>query len=303
MTPAPAQIHSYYAHTRRRGVLAHLASLLDYPSKVWRHHLLVQNFFRRELLGRFRGSLLGILWVLIQPLFLFVLYFLVFGFMFGSRLAADVGPSPDFAVYLLSGVLVVSSFLEATGRACTVVVDNGNLVKKVAFPCELLPVHLGAVAMAVFLVGTALLLVIGLCTGLVQIGANFAAWPLVLLVHSTMALGFGLGLACVYVFMRDIAYVWAMLGQALMLLSPTFYWLHGPGNDGLASKLPWAEWLTWTPLYSLVQCHRHCLGVTSAWLDGTLWSHLGVASLWAVAAVVIGHALFMSRREKFADLV
>lgn len=303
MTPAPAQIHTYYAHTRRRGVVAHLASLLDYPAKVWRHHLLVQNFFRRELLGRFRGSLLGIGWVLLQPLFLFTLYFLVFGFMFGTRLAIGAGPSPDFAVYMLSGVLVVTAFLEATGRACTVVVDNGNLVKKVAFPCELLPVHVGAVAMAVFLVGTGLLLAIGLSTGLVRLDGNFALWPLALAVHWAMALGFGLALACIYVFMRDIAYVWGMIGQALMLLSPTFYWLRGPHNDGLASKLSWADSLTWTPLYSLVQCHRHCLGVTPEWLDGTVWSHLGVSALWAVAAVLIGHALFMSRREKFADLV
>ena len=303
MTAPVAPVHEYYAHLRRRGVLAHLASLFDYPAKIWRHHLLVQNFFRRELLGRFRGSVLGLFWVLIQPLFLFTLYFLVFGFMFGSRLAPGVGPSPDFAIYMLSGVLVVTSFMEATSRACTVVVDNGNLVKKVAFPCELLPVHVGGVAIMVFLVGVLLLLTLGLSTGVARIGANIFLWPLVLIAHVVMALGFGLALACIHVFMRDAAYIWGMLGQALMLLSPTFYWLYGPTGDGLASRLPWAEWLTWTPLYSLVQAHRHCLGVTPEWLDGDVWSHLATTASWAIGAMVFGHALFMSRREKYADLV
>ena len=58
-----------------------------------------------------------------------------------------------------------------------------------------------------------------------------------------------------------------------------------------------------SPLYALMQAHRHSLGITPATLDGTLLGHLGVAAIWAVVFMVAGYGLFMSRREKFADLV
>jgi len=292
-------IHEHYAHARRRGVLRHLGAVLRYPARIWRHRLLVQNFFRRELFGRFRGSFLGVFWVLVQPIFLFSIYFFVFGFMFGVKFGAE--PGPAFAVYMLSGLLVVTNYMEATSRACTVVVENGNLVKKVAFPCELLPVHLVGVATMVFIVGLIVLMVIGLSTGTVTPDLRLLVWPLVLLVQIVFCLGVGLTLACVHVFMRDTSHIWALLGQAWMFLSPAFWYLEGEG--GLLAKTEWAGWLRLNPLYPLMQAHRLALGVTPSRVDGTLGGHLAVAAAWAIAFLVLGHAVFTSRREKFADLV
>lgn len=272
---------------------------MRYPRRIWRHHLLVQNFFRRELFGRFRGSVLGVFWVLIQPIFLFSIYFFVFAFMFSTKFGGSTGPA--FAVYMLSGLLVVTSYMEATTRSCTVVVENGNLVKKVAFPCELLPVHLVGVSTMVFLVGVVVLMVIGLSTGTMAPDARILLWPFVVVVQVVFSLGVGLTLACVHVFMRDASHLWGLLGQAWMFLSPTFWYLEGDG--GLLQKSELAAWLRINPLYPLMQAHRLALGVTPGAVDGTLGEHLLVASAWAVAFIVFGHALFMSRREKFADLV
>lgn len=276
-----------------------LGEVLGYPVRIWQHRLLVQNFFRRELFGRFRGSFLGVFWVLVQPIFLFSIYFFVFGFMFGTKFGGQVGPG--FAVYMLSGLLVVTAFMEATLRSCTVVVENGNLVKKVAFPCELLPVHLVAVSTMVFLVGAIVLMAIGLPTGTITPDARILLWPVVLLVQIVFCLGVGLLLACVHVFMRDASHIWGLLGQAWMFLSPGFWWMEGP--DGLLAKASWAEWLRLNPLYPLLQAHRLSLGVTPSHVDGTLTGHLLTASAWAVGMLTVGHALFISRREKFADLV
>lgn len=297
---APASIlHEHYAHARRRGVTRYLGDVLRYPVRIWRHRLLVQNFFRRELFGRFRGSFLGVFWVLVQPIFLFSIYFFVFGFMFSVKFAGAVGPA--FAVYMLSGLLVVTSFMESTSRACTTVVENGNLVKKVAFPCELLPVHLVAVATMVFLVGVIVLMTVGLSFGTITPDARLLAWPLVLLVQVVFCLGVGLTLACINVFMRDASHIWSLLGQAWMFLSPGFWWMEGEG--GLLQKAEWASWLRLNPLYPLMQAHRLSLGVTLERVDGTLTQHLSVAAAWAIGFMVLGHSLFMSRREKFADLV
>lgn len=282
----------------------HFGGALRYPLLAVRYRLLVQNFFRRELVGRFRGSFLGVFWVLLHPIFLFSIYFFVFGYVFRAKLSAGIvetaGPSPDFAVYMLSGLLVINSFMEATSRSCTTIHENGNLVKKVAFPCELLPVHLVGVSTVVFLVGVTVLLALGIPTGTIVPDAQLAFWPLVLAVQVVLSLGVGLTLACVYVFMRDAAQVWSMFGQALLFLSPTF-WRLAP--DGLAAPEPWATVLRANPLYALMQAHRHSLGVTRFALDGTLLGHLAVAAAWAFAALLFGYGLFMSRREKFADMV
>ena len=72
-------------------------------------------------------------WLLLQTLFLFSIYFLVFGMFLGNWRWGQK-PDPTFAIYLFSGVIVFHSIIEATTQCCSIVVDNGNLVKKVAFP-------------------------------------------------------------------------------------------------------------------------------------------------------------------------
>ncbi len=301
MTPPELPTHKYFAHTRPRGVFRHVSGLLGYPALAWRQHLLVQNFFRRELFGRFRGSFLGAFWVLLNPVFQFTIYFFIFGYVFKMRLSPGDGPDPAFAVYMLSGLLVVNAFMEATSRSCTTIHENGNLVKKVAFPCELLPVHLVSVATIVYLVGTAVLMVAGYSTGCMHFGPEILWWPVVLIVQMAMSLGVSLALACIYVFMRDASHIWAVLGQAVMFLSPTF-WVMG-GQHGLGANAPWVSGLRFGPLYALMQAQRHSLGITPEVLDGTLLGHLSVSAAWAALFLVVGYGLFASRREKFADLV
>ena len=296
-----APLTERYAENRRRGLLPWLGPMLGYPGVVWRQRVLVHNFFRRELLGRFRGSALGIFWVLVQPIFLFAVYFAVFGFLFETRFTPGEGPDANFAIYLFSGVLVITAFLEATTRSCTSVVDNGNLVKKVAFPCELLPVHLGLVSLLVMLVGVLVLLASGMAFGVVVPGWGLLALPVVVFLQFVLALGIGLLLAGLHVFMRDAVQIWSILGQAWMFLSPVFWVMDGPG--GFRARLSWAGVLEWNPLYSIIQAHRLSLGVTPTIVDGTLGGHLLASAAWAFGCLALGYTFFMSRREKFADLV
>ena len=71
-------VRNYDAATATRGVLGHLRSMFGYPAQAWHHRYMVQNFFRRDLLSRVNGSYLGVGWILMQPVFLFVVYYFVF---------------------------------------------------------------------------------------------------------------------------------------------------------------------------------------------------------------------------------
>lgn len=306
MTGTAAPLQQYSAEDAPRGVLRHVLPVVGYPAAIWRHRYLVANFFRRELLGRFRGSFLGMFWVLVHPMFLFLIYYLVFGLLLGSWKIGQP-PDPSFAIYLFSGVVAFQALIEATTRSCTSVVDNGNLVKKVAFPSELLPVHVTAIALVVYLVGATVCLIAGTAFGVLQPGWMLLTLPLVLLVQLVLSLGLGLLLANLHVFARDTSHLWGIAATAWMFLSPVFWYPHlltekfGAGAEAF---------FAFNPAHHLVQAHRIALGAVDHALPdgqmiafGSLWQHLGWTSLWAVGLLVVGYGTFMSRRHKFADLI
>lgn len=311
-----ATVRHYDAETARRGVFRHLLPLPGYPKLIWEHRFMVANFFRRELLGRFRGSVLGIFWVLVQPVFMFAVYFMVFGMLFGNW-KWGMPPDPGFALYLFSGMIAFQALIEGTSGACTVVVGNSNLVKKVAFPSELLPVPGVMVAMTVYLVGAGVCLIAGLLTsifmppGLLQPGPMLLLLPLVMLVQFVMTLGIGLLLANLQVFARDVNHLWRIIGMAWMFLSPVF-WFPFMMREKFAGMGGWFADLFFAlnPAYPLLQANRIVLGAVDSEVVGrgvvrfgNFWGELGVASLWALFFLALGYSVFMSRRHKFADLV
>jgi lipopolysaccharide transport system permease protein len=310
VTAAP--LHRCSAEDVDRGVFASIPGVVFYPRTMWRHRGLVWNFFRRDLLGRFRGSALGVLWVLVHPVFQFAVYYVVFGFLFGPRLEASATPDPFFPFHLFFGIVAYGAFMEGSSRACTVVVDNGNLVKKVAFPCELLVVHPVLTAMVVYVVGAALVLAIGIPLGHVQPDLRILCWPLVLVVHVALTLGVGLLLANCFVFARDVSHLWGIAAQALMFLSPVFWWI--AQIDSLLQGSPgWAAAFRWNPLYPLLHAHRQCLGLgdhpvaaaggAAPVVPEPLGNNLLLAAAWAAVFLAFGYGAFLSRRPKYADLV
>jgi lipopolysaccharide transport system permease protein len=312
------EIHSYDAVTAPRGMLKHIFPILGYPKVIASNTEILANFFRRDLLGRFRGSFLGIFWVLIQPIFMFAIYFFVFGYLFAPRMAPGAGPNVEFALYLFSGIIAFSSFSESTTRSCGVVLENGNLVKKVRFPCELLPIPNVLVAMITYLVGAVVFLIVGFSFGMLEVGPHTFAWPLVILVHAVMSLGFGLILACLQVLIRDTAHLYAIASQAWFFLSPVF-WFPRMLEEKLGS---WSWVLEFNPMYPLVHAHRQALGFTSPNMGlmvhyaedasgkpimgaplESVWYHTGIAAIWAFFFLFIGYSFFTSRKNKFSDLV
>jgi ABC-type polysaccharide/polyol phosphate export permease len=289
-------VRHHDAATFRRGFFDHVGSIVRFPSLVWANRYMVQNFLRRDLMSRAHGSVLGVWWILLQPLFLFAIYYVVFGFF----LARTQEPSAAFAIYLFSGVIVFHALTESSTQACGIVVDNSNLVKKVAFPAEVLLVHVSLVSVVIYLVGAVVLLAAGLLSGLAQPGWLLFALPLVLLVQFTMTLGIGLVLANFHVFLRDTAQLWRLATMAWMFLSPVFWMPSDLDGKVPPAVLDWMQALN--PAWSLIQAHRLVLGGASQQF-GAFWPHLGTAAAWAVVLLLLGYGLFMSRKHKFADLI
>lgn len=250
---------------------------------------------RNEVLGRYRGSMFGVLWVLATPLFMLAIYTFVFGVVLRVRwpngTASPPSSTAEFALILFAGLVVFQLFAEVVTRSPRLVLANPSYVKKVVFPLEVLvPVALGAglfhLAVSFAVLMGAMLIV---CGGI----PLSALWlPFVLAPLAMVVLGLGWFLAALGVYFRDIEQVIGTLVTALLFLSPVFYPL---------SALPdWVRpWIALNPITLPVEEVRAVL------ILGRMPDLAGLAA-YALAAIVVaglGYLFFQKTRRGFADVL
>ncbi len=257
---------------------------------IWRHRGLIRSMVRRDIAGRYRGSLGDVLWTFLHPLLLMLTYFFVFGVVLQARFGADPSRS-GFALYFLAGLLPWLPFQEALGRAPTVLLEHRNFVKKMVFPVETLPVHQALAG----LVTEAFALVVFLAFLVALRGALpvTALWLPVLLVPQLLfTLGAGWFLAALGVFVRDLGHIIGFLLTLWFFLTPICY-------PEASLPAPALEVLRKNPMYVLVRGYRAIL------LEGQAPSFEPLWKLWLVALLVcvLGHAFFYKLRRSFADVI
>jgi lipopolysaccharide transport system permease protein len=261
-------------------------------TSFWRNRQLILQLTRREVIGRYRGSLMGLAWSFLNPLLMLVVYTFVFSVVFKSRWGTGGQESrADFAIILFTGMIVFNLFAEIINRAPGLIISNVNYVKKVVFPLEILSwVSLGSVLFH-SLVSLIVLL-------LVQIIINHSLpwtiifFPLVLLPLIFASLGVAWFLAALGVFVRDIGQVTGVFTTVLMFLSAVFYPL---------SALPEAYQvlLKLNPLVLIIIESRKVL------VFGSLpdWFSIGIALLVGFSIATAGFWWFQRTRKGFADVL
>jgi lipopolysaccharide transport system permease protein len=193
-----------------------------HPTVVNRWHgQLVLELIKRDFAGRYRGTVGGLLWSFAQPMFLLVVYTLAFGVVLQVRWQ-NQGDATDYALMLFAGLIVYNTVADVLQRAPTLITSHPNFVKKIVFPLELFPLVTCASALLHALIATAIwVLGYGLLRGVPLAVALLA--PLVLLCMLPLLLGLGWLLSAIGVVVRDLQHATAMVGTALLFLSPVFY--------------------------------------------------------------------------------
>lgn len=188
-----------------------------------RHRTLIWQFSRREVLGRYRGSLFGLAWSFITPLLMLGVYTFVFVGVFKARWpGAEAGGGLEFALQIFVGLMVFNLFAEVASRAPRLIVDQPNLVKKVVFPLEILPwISVLSGCFHLLISGVVLLAVATGVRGGLPVTA--IALPLVLLPLIPMLLGLCWLLSALGVFIRDVGQMMGMVVNLAMFLSPVFF--------------------------------------------------------------------------------
>src|SRR5947209_2696673 len=250
-----------------------------------RHHLfLLKELVKRDFQGRYAGSLLGLVWSFVQPLWMLLLFTFVFSTV--MRISPVGTRTGHFSVFLFSGLLPWMALNEGVTRAATAITDNSSLVKKLRFPSELL---VGAVVLAALLHEA-----IAGCIFLVVLAAlrelSWGGLPVLLLavpLQVALTLGLGLILGSANVFFRDTSQILGMAFTGWFYLTPIVYPL---------ALVParFQPWLRLNPLTALVGLYRQALlGGAPALVPGT-------GALAAVAIVLLFFGLLLFRRLKTA---
>ncbi|WP_307488513.1 ABC transporter permease [Pseudarthrobacter defluvii] len=220
---------------------------------VYEHRFLLKLLVRKEIKVRYRGSVLGLLWSYVKPLMQFLIYFVALGIFLNLQRG-----TPNYAIYLFAGIVLVNFFTESLGNATRSIVDNRDLIRKIYLPRELFPVATVWVSAAHFL--PQLIVLVGACLisgwtpSLMQLGASLLAFFLV----SILATGLGLLFSAANVYFRDsenivdmilmvvtwaspVLYVWTMVRDAM----GPWYWVYQLNPMTVAVEI--FHWTFWQP--------------------------------------------------------
>lgn len=268
-------------------------SLAALAKSLWRNRQLIVQMTKREVVGRYKGSAMGLAWSFFNPVFMLVVYTFVFSDIFKSRWGGVGGDDSktQFAVVLFVGMIVLSLFSEVLNRAPGLILSNVNYVKKVVFPLEILPViAMGAALFHSIISLGVLLTAFVLFNGYLQWTAVFT--PLVMLPLVILTTGLAWMLASLGVFLRDVGQTIGIITTVLMFLSPVFY-------PVTAVPERFRQFIMANPLTFIIEQARDVL----IWGLLPNWVGLGIYTLAATAIAWAGYALFQKTRKGFADVL
>jgi len=278
-----------------------MIKLLENLKTIYRYRGLIQSLVGRELKARYRGTVLGFLWSFINPLLLMIIYSIVFGFIIGPRDPAFNNNSILYALFLFCGVLPWTWFSSSSLEAANVLMIQGNLIKKVLFPAEVLPIVVVTSNFIHFLFGLPILFgAKALISCFVPNAPGFSIYlvflPYVILVQYIFTLGLGLFLSALTVHFRDIKDILANLLTFWFFASPIIYPMtFGPIKKSVILR----TFLNLNPITHIMVGYQN----TVFFGEMIRWKRLSVTLLVAIIIFIVGYHVFDKLRDSFPEEV
>lgn len=256
------------------------------------NHYLIWQLTKREIIGRYKGSFLGLTWSFLNPLFMLAVYTFVFSTVFKARWGISHHESKsEFALTLFCGLIAFNLFAESVTRAPSLILANANYVRKVVFPLEILPLPVLGASLIHGLISIVILLA-GVALTKAELPLTIVYLPFVMAPLIFLTLGLSWFLASLGVFIRDFQQMIGIGVQLFMFLSPVFY-------PVTALPEPYRGWMEYNPLTSVLENFRRVL----IWDLHPEWHWLILQTFATAVFAFLGYLWFQKTRKGFADVL
>jgi ABC-type polysaccharide/polyol phosphate export permease len=278
--------HSTSAKTTSAG------AFFDSLATFWRNRWLLRYFVHRQVTRKYRKSYLGFAWAFLSPLIWVFFLTLIFSEVVGLRFRVVEGdPTLNFGLYLYCGLLPFLAFSEAANKGLNAITGNKGLVQQVVFPLELLPLANVITSMIDKLFGLGALLVVLLVFGR-ELHWTISLLPLILVLQLVFVLGISYFMAILGTYLPDVGEMTRPVIRGMFFVTPILW-----TPDRLPEYLSWI--VDYNPLAYLVEAYRDLI------LNGELPGEMATLyfTLFSVALFIVGFALFVRLKPRFADLL
>lgn len=258
---------------------------------AWKNRFIVFSMARREVIGRYRGSVLGLLWSFLNPLLMLALYTFFFRYIFNAKWPEVGDTTADYAVMLFAGLIVHGMAAEIMTRSTGLIVGNANLVKKLLFPVEVLP----WVTLLSALFHTAISFLVLLCFLIFsggQLHWTLLLLPIVLIPMALLFLGLAWFLSALGAYLRDVEQIIGSVVTLLLFTSTVFFSIeHAPKEVRPILSL--------NPITEIINNVRKVVvyGVQPDWYN------LAVYALVAAVFMQCGYYFFKKTSDGFGDIL
>lgn len=251
---------------------------------LYNYRELLKTSVKKDIGGKYKHSFLGVLWSFINPLLQILVYALIFPLVMKNG-----GSYKDYTVFMVCGLIPWAYFTTVINRASFIMIENGNILKKVYFPRSILPLSLVTSETINFLVSCIIILAFIVIKGF-GISKFILFFPLVLLIQYVLLLGIALIFSAVTVYMRDIQHFIGVVLQLLFYATPIVYSI-----DTIPENFRWI--LKWNPMTYIIEGYR------AIFYNQTMpdLKSLGVLGIISIIILIVGYLLFNKLQKRFAE--
>ncbi len=252
--------------------------------EIYKYRYMLFTYIKQDLVGKYKNSILGVVWVLINPLIQFLVYFVIFNYIFKNNIK-------HYPVYLFIGLASWTMFQTSVKYASGTIVRNAGIVKKTYFPNEILPLST--------VIGNAINYIFSFCIILIGLwisGIGFSPWillvPFVVIIQAIFEFAISLAFSAINVFFRDIEQIVSNLLFIWMYASPIVY-----SASMVPNRLMWLYKLN--PMFHIVEAYRSLL----YYKDCFDIFALSVICIVSCILLIISFKIFDKLRKKFVEVL
>ena len=250
--------------------------------ELYQYRELIKTNVHKEIRGKYKGSILGVLWSFLNPLLMVTVYAIVFPYL--MRMTQD-----NYLVFLITGVIPWVFFTTVVTSGCNCVWTNGGIIKKVYFPRAILPISVVIAALINFLISCVIILIFVFFSG-IGFSLNILWLPLIAFIQCMLSLGLLFALSAINVYVKDVEYLVQFIMNLLFYATPIIY-----NVTMFPAKFRWVLYLN--PLAHLIDAYRAIFYYKAA----PNIQSLGIVGVVSFIVLILGYLIFRKLEKGFAE--